>query len=144
MRILQHVLGTLRSAASCLPRLGNQLVAASFLEYSRLGNDRRQRLSSDFVARLAATFGVMRSHTDALAIETGSRKWAVRECTPRSMLKKDVTRLEPFVQCWMVDQSGRVKSTPIYRNPFLLEPSSNILLETSRNLKNLPKNSRLF
>ena len=116
----------------------------SFLEYSRLGNDRRQRLSSDFVTQWAATFGVMRSHTDALATETGSRKGAVRECTPSSMLKKDVTLLEPFVQCWMVGQSGRVPSTPIYRNPFLPEPSSNILPETSRNLENLPDNSRLF
>ena len=77
-------------------------VAASTLEYSRLGNDRRQRLSSDFVAQWVATFGVMRSHIDALATETGSRKGAVRECTPSNMLKKDVTLLEPFVQCWMV------------------------------------------
>ena len=119
-------------------------VVASFLEYSRLSNDRRQRLSSDFVARLAATFGVMRSHTDALATETGSRKGAVKECTPSSILKKDVTLLEPFVQCWMVDQAGRVPSSSIYRNPFLPEPSSNILPETSRNLENLPENSRLF
>ena len=103
-----------------------------------------QRLSSDFVAQWAATFGVMRSHTDALATETGSRKGAVRECTASSMLKKDVTLLEPFVQCWVVGQSGRVPSTPIYRNPFLPEPSSNILPETSRNLENLPDDSRLF
>ena len=117
---------------------------ASFLEYSHLGNDRRQRLSSDFVAQWAATFGVMRSHTDALATEIGSRKGAVRECTPSSMLKKDVTLLEPFVQCWMVGQSGRVPSSSIYRNPFLPESSSNILPETSRNLENLPDDSRLF
>ena len=117
VRVLKHILGTLSSTASCLPRLRNQLVAASFLEYSRLGNDRRQRLSSDFVAQWAATFGVMRSHTDALATETRSRKGAVRECTPSSMLKKDVTLLEPFVQCWMIGQSGRVPSTPIYRKP---------------------------
>ena len=119
-------------------------VAASTLELLRLDDDRRQRLSSDFVAQWAATFRVMRSHTDALATETGSRKGAVRECTPSSMLKKDVTLLEPFVQCWMVGQSGRVPSTPIYRNPFLPEPSSNILPETSRNLKKSVELSGLF
>ena len=86
----------------------------------------------------------MRSHTDALATETGSREGAVREHTPSSMLKKDVTLLEPFVQCWMVDQAGRVPSTPIYRNPFLPEPSSNILPETSRNIEKSVELSGLF
>ena len=66
---LLHVLGTLQTAASFLPLLRNQVVTASFLEFSRLGNDRRQRLSSEFVARSAATFGVGRNHTDAKATE---------------------------------------------------------------------------
>ena len=101
-------------------------------------------MSSDFIVQWAATFGVMHSHTDALVTETGSRKGAVEECTPSSMLKKDVTLLEPFVQCWMVGQLGRVSSTPIYRNPFLPEPSSNILPETSKNLKKSVELSGLF
>ena len=58
--------------------------------------------------------------------------------------QEDITLLEPFVQCWMVDQAGRIPSTPIYRNPFLPEPSSNILLETSRNLKKSAELSGLF
>ena len=49
-----------------------------------------------------------------------------------------------FVQRWSVDQEGRVPSTPIYRNPFLPEPSSNILSKTSRNLEKSAEFSELF
>ena len=54
--------------------LYNTIVAALALEFSRLGDDRWQRLSSGFVAQSAATFGVKRKHPDALATETGSQK----------------------------------------------------------------------
>ena len=63
-------------------------VAASFLEYSRLGNDRRQRLLSDFVTQAAATFKFKYIHTDAKATATGSWKGAVRECTPHAICSK--------------------------------------------------------
>ena len=68
-------------------------VAASFLEFSHLGNDRQQRLSSDFVAQSAATFGFKRSHTDTKATATGTWKGAVRECTPHAVCSRDVTLL---------------------------------------------------
>ena len=55
----------------------NTAVAVSFLEYSRLGNDRWQRLSFDLVVQLAKRFGVKPKHTDASATITGSRKGTV-------------------------------------------------------------------
>ena len=89
-------------------------VTASFLEYFRLRTDRKQRLSSDLVAQSVATFGCKCSHTDATATTTGSWKGAVRECTPHAVCPKRCYTAEPFVQCWMVDQAGRVPSTPLY------------------------------
>ena len=96
VRVLQHVLGTLRSAASCLPRLRNQVVAASALEFSRLDDDRWQRLSSGLVAQLAATFGVKRNHTDAFATETGSRKGGSRRVHAKQYTQRGVTLQNPL------------------------------------------------
>ena len=96
-----------------------------------------------FVTQPVATFGVKRKHTDALATATRSWKGAVRECTPHTVCSRRCytagTRLQKTI-----DQVGRVLSTSIYRNPFLPEPSSNILPETSKNLENLLDDSRLF
>ena len=142
--VLQHILGTLRSAASCLPRLRNQLVVASFLGYSRLGIDRRQRVSSDFVAQPAATFGVMRNHTDAFVTQQDRGRWQSESARHKQYAQEDVTLLAPFVQFWLVDQAGRVPFTPIYRNPFLLEPSSNIIPETFRIIEKSVELSGLF
>ena len=111
VRVLQHVLGTLRSAASCLPRLGNQVVAASALEFSRLGDDRWQRLSSDLVARSAATFGVKRKHTNAKATEQDRGREAVGECTPSSILKEVLHCENPLYN------AGRKIRQVEYRSP---------------------------
>ena len=83
-------------AAALLKPLKTVVVAASFLEFSRLGDDRRQRLSSNFVAQWAATFGVRRNHTDANATQQDRGREAVEECTPSSMLKRGVTLREPI------------------------------------------------
>ena len=108
-------------------------VAASSLEFSRLGNDQMRRLSSEFVARLAATFGVGRNHTDAKATVTGSRKGGSRRVHTKQYTQRSITLREPTVQCWSEDQIGRVPFTPIYLIPISPELSGNILLETSRN-----------
>ena len=108
-------------------------VTASFLEFSRLGNDRRQRLSSEFVARSAATFGVGRNHTDPKATEQDRGREAVEECTPSNMLTK-------VLHCGNLCTTlvGRLIRQVEYRSPYIhdthsLELSSNISLETSRN-----------
>ena len=92
----QHVLGTLQTAASFLPWLRNQVVAASALEFLRLGDDKGQRLSSGLVAQLAATFGLKRNHTDALATKTGSRKEGSRRVHVKQYTQRGVTLLNPL------------------------------------------------
>ena len=71
-------------------------VTASFLEYLRLGNDRRQRLSSEFVAQLAATFGVRRNHTNAFAVVIGSRKRDSQRVRAKQYAQEGITLLEPL------------------------------------------------
>ena len=143
MRVLQHVLGTLRSTTSCLPRLRNQLVAASFLESLCLGNDRRQLLSSEFVAQSAAKFGVVRNHTDALMTATGSWKGAVGECTPHAICSRRCNTTGNRLQR-TIDQAEEYRPFLYTRYPFLPELSGNIILETSRNLQNLPDYFGIF
>ena len=74
----------------------NFAVVTSFLEYSRLGNDRRQRLSSDFVAQWAATFRVIRSHIDTLAVETGLQKGGSQRVHAKHYAQEGVTLLKPL------------------------------------------------
>ena len=85
----------------------------------------------------------MHSHSDARATTTGSWKGKIRECTPHSMPIRCHTA-ETSSRQRMIDQAGRVPSTSLYRNPFLPEPSNKILPEPSKNLENLPDNSRLI
>ena len=68
-------------------------VAASALEFSRLDDDRWQRLSSGLVTQLAATFGVSANTQTPLRLKQDRRREAVEECTPSSMLTK-------VLHCW--------------------------------------------
>ena len=99
---------------------------------SRLDDNRRQRLSSGFVARSAATFGVGRNHTDAFATEQDRGREAVEECTPSSILKKV---LHYWNLCTtLVGRSDRSSTVHSYiSDTHSPELSSNISLETSRN-----------
>ena len=92
----QHILGTLREAASFLPWLRNQIVVASSLEFSRLSDDRWQCLLSNFVAQWAATFGVSRNHTNAFATITRSRKGGSQRVHARQYTQRGVTLQNPL------------------------------------------------
>ena len=126
-------------------QLNNNLhVTWSFLEDSLLGNDGMQRLSPDLVAQVAAAFGLLCSHTNAMTTQTGSWKGTIKECTPNTVHYQDVLHCrEPIYN------NGRSNSKKSIIHFYILDPllpelSSNILLETSRNFQNLPDNSRLF
>ena len=69
---------------------------ASTLQFSRLNDDRWQRLSSGLVAQLAATFGVKRNHTDALATKAGSLKGGSQRVHAKQYAREGVTLLEPL------------------------------------------------
>ena len=66
------------------------------------------------------------------------------ESARQAVYSKRCYIVEPTVQRWMIDQTGRVPFLPIYLTPTLRELSSNISLETSRKTRNLPDTSRLF
>ena len=120
---------------------GSQNVAASFLESLRLGNDRRQCLSSDFVAQVAATLRFERSHTDAFATATGSWKGAVGQCTPQAVCQRRCYTAGTFSQHWSNDQIGRVPFIPIYLIPI---SSGTFRQHPSRNLQKSAELSGLF
>ena len=71
-------------------------VAASTLEFSRLNDDRWQRLSSGLVAQLAVTFEVKRNHTDALATKIGSRKGGSQRVHTKQYTQRGVTLQNPL------------------------------------------------
>ena len=92
----QHVLGTLQTAASFLPWLRNQVVAASALEFSRLDDDRWQRLSSGLVAQLAATFGVSANTQTPSRQKQDRGREAVRRVHAKQYTQRGVTLQNPL------------------------------------------------
>ena len=71
-------IGWAKQGAKTHKKIPTSSVTASFLEFSRLGNDKWQRLLSEFVARSAATFGDKHKHTDALATQQDRGREAVK------------------------------------------------------------------
>ena len=69
-------------------QLSVECVAASALEFSRLDDDRWQRLSSGLVAQLAATFGVSANTQTPSRLKQDRGREAIEECTPSSILKE--------------------------------------------------------
>ena len=126
----------------CIPLINHRLhVIASFLEYSRLGNDRRQRLSSDFVTQVAATFGDVHSHTDATTTCTGSWKGTVIECTPQAVCPRRYYTAR-ITRTTMVDQSDKKSTVHSYipNTHFFW----NFLVTSFKKPRNLLDTSRLF
>ena len=119
-------------------------VVWSFLEDSLLRNDKMQRLSPGLIAQVAATFRNTHYCTNSTTTQTWLWKGTIRECTPHVVCYQDVLHCrEPFYN------NGRLNSGTSIIHSYILdsllpELSSDILLETSRNLQNLPDNSRLF
>ena len=118
-------------------------VAWSFLVYSLLGNDRKQRLSPGLVTQVAAKFGIMRSHTNATVTSTESWKGTLRECTPHTVCHKKMLHCRN--PSTTNDRSGwRYRPLLYTRYLFLTELSSNIIPKTPRNLQHLLDISGLF
>ena len=116
----------------------------SFLEDLLLVNDGMQRLSPGLVAQAAATFGYSCSYVNAMTTRTRLWKGTIRECTPHTVCYQDVLHCkEPFYNNGRSNSKKSIVHSYIL-NPLLLELSSNILPETSRNLQNLLDNSGLF
>ena len=123
------------------------VVVASFLEYSRLGNDRRPRLSSDFVVQSAATFGVERNHTDASATQQDRGRGQSESARHTQYAQRDVTLRNPLYNAgWSIKQEEYRPllyiETHFFRN--LLVTSFRKLPETSRTFRTILDYSRSF
>ena len=121
--------------------------AASFLEYSGLSNDRRQRPSSDLVAQSAATFGVERNHTDASATQQDRGRGQSESARHTQYAQRDVTLRNPLYNAgWSIKQEEYRPllyiETHFFRN--FLVTSFRKLPETSRTFRTILDYSRSF